>query len=62
MAQTSISGRPSFNSSGTFVGYRGVGRNVTRETQQQLLLQLESEMATVMREQNEPDAIEQQER
>ena len=39
------------------VGYRGVGRNVTRETQQQLLLQLESEMATVMREQNEPERV-----
>ena len=52
-----ISGRPNFNAAGAIVGYRGVGRNVTRETQQQLLLQLESEMATVMREQNEPERV-----
>ncbi|MGE0800888.1 MAG: EAL domain-containing protein [Lautropia sp.] len=45
-----ISGRPSFNAAGAMTGYRGVGRNVTRETQQQLLLQLESEIANVMRE------------
>ncbi len=52
-----ISGRPIFNAAGAMVGYRGVGRNVTRETQQQLLLQLESEIATVMREHNDPERV-----
>lgn len=52
-----ISGRPNITASGNFVGYRGVGRNVTRETQQQLLLQLESEMASIMREHNEAERV-----
>jgi PAS domain-containing protein len=52
-----ISGRPNIDGTGANMGYRGVGRNVTRETQHQLLLELESEMATVMREHNEPERV-----
>ncbi len=52
-----ISGRPNLSAQGTFNGYRGVGRNVTRETQQQLLLQLEGEMASIMREQNDTERV-----
>ncbi|MEI7445373.1 MAG: GGDEF and EAL domain-containing protein [Burkholderiales bacterium] len=53
----SLSGRPIFDESGRFKGYRGVGRAVTRERQQQLLLQLEGEMASIMREQTEPERV-----
>ena len=53
----SLSGRPIFDDAGLFRGYRGVGREVTRERQQQLLLQLESEMASIMREQTEPERV-----
>jgi diguanylate cyclase (GGDEF)-like protein/PAS domain S-box-containing protein len=53
----SLSGRPIFDDSGKFRGYRGVGRAVTRERQQQLLLQVESEMASIMREQTEPELV-----
>ncbi|MFM1988562.1 MAG: hypothetical protein RJA99_1519 [Pseudomonadota bacterium] len=53
----SLSGRPIFDENGRFKGYRGVGRAVTRERQQQLLLQLESEMASIMREQTEPERV-----
>lgn len=53
----SLSGRPIFDEAGKFRGYRGVGRAVTRERQQQLLLQLEGEMAQIMREQTEPERV-----
>ena len=53
----SLSGRPIFDDAGRFKGYRGVGRAVTREHQQQLLLQLEGEMASIMREQTEPERV-----
>ena len=53
----SLSGRPMFDETGRFRGYRGVGRAVTRERQQQLLLQVESEMASIMREQTEPERV-----
>jgi diguanylate cyclase (GGDEF)-like protein len=53
----SLSGRPIFDEGGRFLGYRGVGRNVTRERQQQMLLQIESEMASIMREQTEPERV-----
>lgn len=52
-----ISGRPIFDDTGRFRGYRGVGRTVTRERHQQLLLQVESEMASIMREQTEPERV-----
>jgi diguanylate cyclase (GGDEF)-like protein/PAS domain S-box-containing protein len=53
----SLSGRPIFDEAGKFRGYRGVGRAVTQERQQQLLLQLEGEMAQIMREQTEPERV-----
>jgi diguanylate cyclase (GGDEF)-like protein/PAS domain S-box-containing protein len=53
----SLSGRPIFDEAGRFRGYRGVGRTVTQERQQQLLLQLEGEMASIMREQNDPERV-----
>ena len=52
-----VSGRPIFDEGGRFKGYRGVGRAVTREREQQLLLQIESEMASIMREQTEPEQV-----
>lgn len=52
-----VSGRPIFDEGGRFLGYRGVGRTVTRERQQQLLLQLESDMASIMREHTEPERV-----
>lgn len=45
-----ISGGPMHDEQGRFAGYRGVGRNVTRTYQQQLLLQVEGEIAGVIRE------------
>ena len=52
-----ISGRAVFDAGGTFIGYRGVGRNITREKQQRLLLRIESDIATIMREQNDPERV-----
>jgi diguanylate cyclase (GGDEF)-like protein/PAS domain S-box-containing protein len=53
----SLSGRPVFDAQGTFIGYRGVGRDITREKQQRLLLRIESEIASLMREQHEPERV-----
>lgn len=53
----SISGRAAFDSRGSFIGYRGVGRNITREKQQRLLLRIESEIASIMREQSDPERV-----
>ena len=44
-----LAGRALFDRSGRFAGYRGVSRDVTRERQQQLLLQVESDLAEIMR-------------
>jgi diguanylate cyclase (GGDEF)-like protein len=55
--QISISGRPIFSAEGEFKGYRGVGRTITREHQQQRLLQFESDMASIMREHTEPERV-----
>ena len=53
----SLSGRALFDGQGVFMGYRGVGHNITREKQQRLLLKLESDIATIMREQNDPERV-----
>ncbi|MGD9943136.1 MAG: EAL domain-containing protein [Burkholderiaceae bacterium] len=53
----SLNGRPVFDDSGNFVGYRGTGRNITREKQQRMLLEIEGDVAAIMREQNEPERI-----
>lgn len=47
----SVSGRPVFDEAGRFLGYRGTGHNITREKQQRLLLELDGEIAKIMREQ-----------
>jgi diguanylate cyclase (GGDEF)-like protein/PAS domain S-box-containing protein len=52
-----INGRPIFDTAGKFTGYRGVGQNITREHQQQVLLQIEGELATIIREQNDPSRV-----
>ncbi len=48
-----LSGRPVFDDVGTFTGYRGTGRNITRERQQRILLELEGEIASIIRDQSE---------
>jgi len=52
-----LSGRPVFDENGRFKGYRGVGRAITKEYYQQLLLQVEGEMAAIMREETETDRV-----
>ncbi len=52
-----LSGRPVFDENGKFQGYRGVGRAITKEYYQQLLLQVEGEMASIMREETETDRV-----
>lgn len=52
-----LSGRPVFDEAGSFQGYRGVGRAITKEYYQQLLLQVEGEMASIMREETETDRV-----
>jgi diguanylate cyclase (GGDEF)-like protein/PAS domain S-box-containing protein len=52
-----ISGRPIFAEDGRFLGYRGFGRDITLEKQQRLLLQIESDIAQIMREQTEPQRV-----
>ncbi|MCL4746823.1 MAG: EAL domain-containing protein [Burkholderiaceae bacterium] len=53
----SLSARATFDSGGTFTGYRGVGRNITLEKQQRLLLQLESDITSIIREHHEPERV-----
>jgi len=49
-----LNGRPVFDAAGAFAGYRGTGRNITRERQQRILLQLEGEIAAIIRDNAEP--------
>jgi diguanylate cyclase (GGDEF)-like protein/PAS domain S-box-containing protein len=53
----SISGRAVFSESGKFLGYRGTGRDITKEKEQRIQLEIESDLAQIMREQTEPDRI-----
>lgn len=53
----SLSARATFDAAGHFSGYRGVGRNITLEKQQRLLLQLESEITSIIREHHEPERV-----
>ncbi len=53
----SLSGRPVFDDSGRFVGYRGTGRNITREKQQRMLLEIDGDIASIMREQTDPERV-----
>jgi diguanylate cyclase (GGDEF)-like protein/PAS domain S-box-containing protein len=57
MRFVSISGRPIFTAGGEFTGYRGIGRDITQEKQQRLLLRLESEIAALVREQSDPEQV-----
>jgi diguanylate cyclase (GGDEF)-like protein/PAS domain S-box-containing protein len=43
-----VSGEPMFDAAGGFVGYRGVGREVTEEKRAELLLRLEHEVARAL--------------
>lgn len=52
-----LAGRPLFDKDGAFVGYRGVGRDVTRQRQQQVLLQIEGDLAQIIRDRSEPDDV-----
>jgi len=52
-----VSGRPLFAAGGEFVGYRGIGRNITHEKHQRTLLELESDVAEIMREQDTPERV-----
>ncbi len=53
----SLSARATFDPGGNFTGYRGVGRNITLEKQQRLLLQLESDITSIIREHHEPERV-----
>ena len=53
----SLSGHPVFDEAGQFTGYRGTGRNITREKQQRMLLEIEGDVAGIMREQTEPARV-----
>ncbi|MEY4862178.1 MAG: Cyclic di-GMP phosphodiesterase Gmr, partial [Pseudomonadota bacterium] len=52
-----VSGSPVRDEQGRFLGYRGVGRNVTREFQQRLLLQIEGEIAGVIRDHSNTEEV-----
>ncbi len=53
----SLSGHPVYDEGGQFTGYRGVGRDITREKHQRVLLELEGDIAAIMREQTEPQRV-----
>src|SRR5690606_38885992 len=53
----SLSGHPVYDEGGLFAGYRGVGRDITREKHQRILLELEGDIAAIMREQTEPQRV-----
>lgn len=46
----SISGRPLFDESGRFAGFRGVGRNITREKRNEFELHRQSQLISAMHE------------
>jgi diguanylate cyclase (GGDEF)-like protein/PAS domain S-box-containing protein len=52
-----ISGKPIFATDGSFTGYRGIGRDITQEKQQRLLLRIESDIAALVREQGDPESV-----
>ncbi|MBN9460749.1 MAG: EAL domain-containing protein [Burkholderiales bacterium] len=53
----SLSGRPVFDDGGRFAGYRGTGRDITLEKQQRMLLEIEGDIAAIMREQTDPQRV-----
>ncbi|MEK9776905.1 MAG: PAS domain-containing protein, partial [Quisquiliibacterium sp.] len=52
-----LSGRPAFGPDKEFVGYRGVGRDISREVQQRMLLRFESDLAALIRERSDPEQV-----
>jgi hypothetical protein len=46
----SVSGQPVFNAKGRFTGYRGVGRDITRQKRSELLLRLQHSVTRGMAE------------
>src|SRR5690606_21971733 len=57
VSHLSLSGHPVFDDTGQFAGYRGTGRDITREKQQRMLLEIEGDVAGIMREQTEPGRV-----
>lgn len=53
----SLSGHPIYDDQEQFAGYRGVGRDITREKEQRMLLEIEGDVAAIMREQTEPQRV-----
>ncbi len=53
----SLSGRPLFDEKGQFTGFRGTGHNISQEKEQRLLLELDRDIATIMREQADPERV-----
>ena len=53
----SLSGRPVFDERNRFAGYRGTGHEITREKQQRLLLEIDGDIAAIMREQTDPERV-----
>jgi diguanylate cyclase (GGDEF)-like protein/PAS domain S-box-containing protein len=45
-----INGKALLDAQGGFIGYRGTGRDITRERQQRTLLEIEGELAQIMRD------------
>ncbi|MEZ5653850.1 MAG: EAL domain-containing protein [Burkholderiaceae bacterium] len=52
-----LNGHPVFDEQGRFRGYRGTGRDITREKQQRMLLEIDGDMAAIMREQSDPARV-----
>ncbi len=52
-----ISGRPVFDDKNQFTGYRGTGQNITRERQQRSLLEIDSDIAAILREQTDSATV-----
>ena len=48
LVHVTISGEPIFGERGNFLGYRGVGRDVTMERSKEILLQIENGLASAM--------------
>ena len=53
----SLSGRPLFDAGGSFIGYRGIGADISREKRQRLLLRIEGEIASILRDETNAQVI-----
>ncbi|MEZ5739260.1 MAG: EAL domain-containing protein [Burkholderiaceae bacterium] len=52
-----LNGRPISDEHGRFAGYRGTGHDITREKQQRILLEMDGDIAAIMREQTDPERV-----